>query len=204
MAIKTKDVSAGHWIVFLLAVSILLGGIVRFLPGIQAGFPLNDGGMFLSMVRDLRESGYALPIFTSYNHLQIPYAYPPFGFYVARILSDVFRISELDLLRWIPPFINVLSIFAFYRLASELLGSKLRGALASTFYALTPGAFGWFIMGGGLTRSFGSLFLLLTALFTLRLFRRGEEKISGWRRLAAGWQFSATLRRESMPRLWAS
>ncbi len=178
MACK-KEMYSHQWTLLLLGVSVLFGGLVRFLPGVQAGFPLNDGGMFLSMVRDLRESGYALPVFTSYNHLQIPYAYPPFGFYIARILSDVFRISELDLLRWLPPFVNTLSIVAFHLLASELLGSKLRGALASAFYALTPGAFGWFIMGGGLTRSFGSLFLLLTVFFALRLFREGGWKTIG-------------------------
>lgn len=179
MVTAKKTLSAGEWILLLLGVSVLFGGLVRFLPGMQAGFPLNDGGMFLSMVRDLHESRYALPVFTSYNHLQIPYAYPPFGFYIARILSDVFCISELDLLRWLPPFVNTLSIFAFYLLASELLGSKLRGALASAFYALTPGAFGWFIMGGGLTRSFGSLFLLLAVFFVLRLFREGGWKTVG-------------------------
>lgn len=173
---RDRYISNFQWVVLLLGISTLFGGLVRFLPGIQAGFPLNDGGMFMRMAHDLRESGYILPEFTSYNHLQIPYAYPPFGFYVIRILSDRFRVPELDLLRWLPPFVNTLSIFAFYLLASELLVSKLRGALASAFYALTPGAFGWFVMGGGLTRSFGSLFLLLTVFFALRLFR--EE---GWK-----------------------
>ncbi|MBK8781475.1 MAG: glycosyltransferase family 39 protein [Anaerolineales bacterium] len=173
---EKKSLSLNEWTVLLLGIAFVFGILVRFFPGFQAGFPPNDGGMFLSMIEDLSESHYALPQFTSYNHLQIPYAYPPFGFYLARFLSDMFHIPGLELIRWLPPLVNSLSILAFYLLSSELLKSKPLGALASTFYALTPGAFGWFVMGGGLTRSFGSLFLLLSAFAVYRLFL-GERRI---------------------------
>ena len=175
---RHKSLSENQWIELVFFVGFLLGGFVRFFPGLQAGFPLNDGGMFLSMVRDLAVNEYALPKFTSYNLLDIPFAYPPFGFYIARLLADIFSLPELTLLRWLPPFVNSLSIVAFYLLASELLESKPRGALASAFYALTPGAFGWFVMGGGLTRSFGSFFLLLTVYSVLGLYKNGGKKFT--------------------------
>lgn len=174
-----KVISHAEWIQLLLGVAVIFGGIVRFFPGLMAGFPLNDGGMFLSMILDLKASAYVLPRFTSYNQLDIPFAYPPFGFYLARLLSDLLNVQELDILRWLPPFVHSISVFAFYRLASEMLRSKGRGALASAFYALTPGAFGWFIMGGGLTRSLGSFFLLLSVYFVLRLFQEGVGKFIG-------------------------
>ena len=116
----------------------------------QTSFPPNDGGMFLSMIQDLTHSKYILPEYTSYNLLQIPYAYPPFGFYTARIISDIFQVSELNILRFLPPFVNSISILVFYFLASEILKSKTLGAIVTCFYALKPGAFGWFVMGGGL------------------------------------------------------
>lgn len=178
MTKEKKTLTQPEWIGLILGVAIIFGVFVRFLPGLMAGFPLNDGGMFLSMIRDLESSGYTLPEFTSYNGLNIPFAYPPFGFYFARLLSDLLTIPELTLLRWLPPLVNSLSILAFYLLASELMKSKSLGALASAFYALTPGAFGWFVMGGGLTRSFGSLFLLLTVYSALRLFLSGEKKFT--------------------------
>ncbi|MBI5823162.1 MAG: hypothetical protein HZB18_03985 [Chloroflexi bacterium] len=174
-----KEMTSLQWVQLVAGAAIVLGSIVRFLPGLQAGFPLNDGGMFLQMIRDLKDSGYALPQVTSYNQLQIPYAYPPLGFYIGRALSDLFRISEVDLLRWAPPLVNSFSILVFYMLARELLKSKPLGALASAFYALTPGAFGWFVMGGGLTRSFGSMFFLLSIFFVLRLFQTGRGKFVG-------------------------
>ena len=168
---EKKSLSLNEWTILLLGIALVFGVLVRFFPGVQAGFPPNDGGMFLSMIEDLRESHYMLPQFTSYNRLEIPYAYPPFGFYLARFLSDVLHIPSLELLRWLPPLVNSLSILAFYLLSSELFKSKPLGALASAFYAVTPGAFGWFVMGGGLTRSFGSLFLLLSVFAVYRLFQ---------------------------------
>ena len=176
---EKRTLTLNEWTLLILGSAILLGGIVRLLPGIFVGFPLNDGGMFLSMVKDLHNSQYILPKFTTYNHLHIPFSYPPFGFYFARVISDIFSIHELVLFRWLPPLINSLSILVFYALASELTKSKSIGAVASAFYALTPGAFGWFIMGGGLTRSFGSLFLLLTVYSTLKLFQDDEKKYIG-------------------------
>ncbi|MBL8089778.1 MAG: glycosyltransferase family 39 protein [Anaerolineales bacterium] len=174
-----KTLTQSEWIILILGIAFVGGVFIRFFPTLIVGFPINDGGMFLSMVRDLTASNYFLPKFTSYNQLQIPYAYPPFGFYFARIISDIFSISEINLLRFIPPFVNSLSIFAFYLLSSELLKSKSLGALSSAFYALTPGAYGWFVMGGGLTRSFGSLFLLLTVFVIYKLYQTGAKKYIG-------------------------
>lgn len=176
MTTKNKEMTHAEWIFLLLGAVVFFGMVVRFFPGLQAGFPLNDGGMFLSMIRDLRGSHYSLPGLTSYNNLNIPYAYPPFGFYFARLISDLFKFSEITLLRWLPPIINTLSILAFYMLASLLLGSRRRAVVASIFYALTPGASAWFIMGGGLTRSFGSLFMLISLYWVFRLFRDGGKR----------------------------
>ncbi|MBK8615871.1 MAG: glycosyltransferase family 39 protein [Anaerolineales bacterium] len=172
---EKKKLNRGEWITLFLGTTFFFGAIARFFPGIQAGFPLNDGGMFLSMIRDLRDSQYVLPAVTSYNNLNIPYAYPPFGFYFTRLLSDVFSLSEIMLLRWIPPTVNSLSILAFYALSSLLLESRRRAAVAAIFYALTPGASAWFIMGGGVTRSLGSLFMLLSLWWVYRLFREGGK-----------------------------
>ncbi|MBI5944380.1 MAG: hypothetical protein HY864_08435 [Chloroflexi bacterium] len=176
MTTTKKTLTPNEWSALLLGASLLFGFVLRISPGLQAGFPLNDGGMFLSMIRDLKVSHYQLPAFTSYNDLGIPYAYPPFGFYLARLLCDIFNLTEITILRWLPPLVNSLSIFVFYNVAAVLLNSPGRGALAAAFYALTPAAFGWFIMGGGLTRSLGSLFMLLSILWVYRLFQDGGKK----------------------------
>jgi hypothetical protein len=47
----------------------------------------------------------------------------------------------------------------------------MQAAVATAIFALTPRAFSWFLMGGGLTRGAGLLFSLLTIGFFIRLFR---------------------------------
>jgi hypothetical protein len=157
--------------IFLL-LAILLGGIVRFMPVAMAGFPVNDGGMFYVMVEELKANHFLLPAFTQYNLADLPYAYSPFGFYVTALISSLFRFPALDVVRWLPPLVSTLSLVAFYLLANEILGSRLQASLATVFYGLVPDSFGWAIMGGGITRSFGLLFLFLAIAFANRLFTR--------------------------------
>ncbi|MEW6028631.1 MAG: hypothetical protein ACOYZ8_01370 [Chloroflexota bacterium] len=165
------SIKRNDWPSLLLLTALTFGAIVRFIPLTLSGFPLNDGGMFLVMTRDLRASGFLLPAFTQYNQIDIPFAYPPFGFYVAGFLSSL-GLSDLAVFHWLPAIVNTGSILAFYFLARQMLDSRLRAALATVFYALAPGAFGWQVMGGGITRAFGVLFMLLAVRFTHRLFTR--------------------------------
>ncbi|MBK8824424.1 MAG: hypothetical protein IPN58_17975 [Anaerolineales bacterium] len=49
---EKKKLNRGEWITLFLGTTFFFGAIARFFPGIRR-FPLNDGGMFLSMIRDL-------------------------------------------------------------------------------------------------------------------------------------------------------
>jgi hypothetical protein len=98
-----------------------LGGILRFIPGGIADFPINDGGMLLAMVRDLRSNEFLLPFVISYNYSDIPFAYPPFGMYVAALLSSQLSIPETELLRWLPPLVSIAIIPVFYWLTRHIL-----------------------------------------------------------------------------------
>ena len=164
------------WPALLLITAILLGGLARFMPALVTRFPINDGGMFYTMTQELSANGYALPAATAYNGLDLPYAYPPLGFYLASFLADFGRIPLLGVFLWLPPLLATLTIPAFYLLARALLKDDLRAALASIFFALTPGGYGWHIMGGGITRSLGLVFLLLATFYVLRLFSARTAK----------------------------
>ncbi len=66
----------------VLTVALAVGALIRLtFVLIGDGFPLNDGGMFLVMVEDLKP-GFGLPQYTSYNGGDIPYAYSPLMFYL--------------------------------------------------------------------------------------------------------------------------
>lgn len=164
------------WSALILFTALLFGAVVRFTPAISNGFPLNDGGMFYTMIRDLQASHYILPWFTSYNFADIPFAYPPLGFYIAASLSDLPHVSVLQTLLWLPALVNTLSILAFYKLTEQILPSRISASLAALVYALSSRAFVWQVMGGGITRAFGMLFLILFLWQAVQIFKEYSHK----------------------------
>jgi hypothetical protein len=159
------------WSALYLFSALLFGAVVRFVPAFSNGFPLNDGGMFYTMIRDLQANHYLLPQFTTYNFVDIPFAYPPLGFYIAAAFSNLLRVSVLQILLWLPALVNTLAILAFYKLAEQILSSRTSASLAALAYALSSRAFLWQVMGGGITRAFGMLFLILMLWQAIQLFR---------------------------------
>ena len=153
---------------------IALGTYVRAVRTFAYDFPLNDGGLFYTMVQDLQRAHYQLPALTSYNAADIPFAYTPFGLYVAAILNDVTRISLANLFRFIPLLVVTLAMFAFFLLARSILKSKPAVIAALVSFALIPRSFIWLIMGGGITRAFGFLFAILALYSAHEMYEREE------------------------------
>jgi hypothetical protein len=128
------------------------------------------------MVRDLQAAHYHLPAFTSYNGAGIPYAYSPLGFYLAGLLDDWTPLTLLHVFRWLPLTVTALIVVAFAWLARALLASRWAVVAAVVAFGLLPRSYIWMLMGGGLTRSLGFLFALVTlvllyAVYTERRWR---------------------------------
>lgn len=160
----------------ILTFGLLLGAYVRFLPALMVGFPVTDGGLFYEMVKTLQANHYILPTFVEYNGILIPFAYPPFGFYVTALVSDLFRLPLIEAIRWIPATGSLLFAIAIFPLASIVLKSQLKGTLATVFFALLPRSVSWYIMGGGITRVWGHVFLILILWSSYKLFTAPSKK----------------------------
>lgn len=171
-----KSPSRKEWAGLVVFIALLLGAFLRFNPSLVAGFPVGDGGMFAVMVDDLKTTHYLLPQFTRYNHSNIPFAYPPLGFYAGRIAADLFGLTAVESLRWVPALFASFSILAFYLLALQLLKNRYYAAVAAMFFAMMPRALSWFVSGGGLTRSPGQFFMLLTLAMAVRLYRENRRR----------------------------
>ena len=181
-----KSITRNEWAMLILMLAIVLGTFMRFNLTMLAGFAINDGGMFAVMVDDLRVNNYIIPAITSYNHFDIPFAYPPLGFYFGALAVDIFKINAVEALRWVPAFIASLSIFAFYLLSLRLFKDKYYASLSTLFFALMPRAFSWFVMGGGLTRSPGQFFMFLTLFMVIRLYEENRRADIFWAGLFGG------------------
>lgn len=166
----SNDTPTRGAVISAVVLATLIGALVRGVHVLLADFPLNDGALFLTMTRDLVDNGFALPVTTSYNGSDIPFAYPPLGFYLAGLVSltglDLFTIFRL-----VPLMLSIAAIPVVYLFAAEVLPMRFAAVLATVAYALTPRAFEWLIAGGGVTRALGVIFALLVLCAALRLER---------------------------------
>lgn len=154
----------------------LIGLAIRLAPALQTEFPLNDGGLFYAMIVDLQEAHYILPTYATYNHAQIPFAYPPLAFYITGFLADLFHVTVLDLVRFLPALVCTLTIPVFYLLARELTDSPLQIVFGTFAFTLLPRTFAWSIMGGGITRSLGMLLAMLTMISAYRFYNGHQTR----------------------------
>jgi hypothetical protein len=159
-----------HLPVLALLSAAILGLYVRLNPVLQSDFPLNDGSLFVLMSEELIRGGFRLPKFTGYNLSQIPFAYPPLGFYLAALIARISGWEMLSIFRFLPALLSWLTIPAFYLAAKRLLKSAAAVSIAVIVFALVPRSWLWLIMGGGLTRSLGLIFSILSIYFGHRLF----------------------------------
>lgn len=174
---QKQKLSPGDAETLILFTAIIFGTLFRLLPVWMAGFPINDGGMFFTMIQDLRSNQYVPPLYTTYNNLNIPFVYPPLGFYLGAVVSDLLNLSTpLVVIQWLPGIINALCIPAFYLLAKEVMGDKLQSAISTLVFSLIPHMTAWFSMGGGLTRALGAFFMLLALTHIHRVLAKESKK----------------------------
>jgi hypothetical protein len=157
--------------------AILLGVYLRASAVLSSHFPLNDGGLFFSMTQDLIDNHFRLPLYTSYNQAQIPYAYPPAAFYLLGFLNQAFKISLIDLFRFFPLACNILVLFFIFPIARLILDSERQALIALYAYAFLWPSYHWLIMGGGVTRAPAQLFGTLAILGTLGYYKLQRKKL---------------------------
>jgi len=177
---------AGRLTFLLLLFAALFGAYVRLFAVARAGFPLLDGGLFYAMTGDLLANNFRLPLVTSYNHLNIPFAYPPLPLYLAGFIHVLTRVDLLEIFRWLPVTFSLLTLPAFFLLAREMLESPAQAALATFIFALLPRSYDWIVMGGGVTRAPAALFLILFLWACYRAFCRKSWGASAWAAVFGG------------------
>jgi hypothetical protein len=148
----------------LLGLALVTGLVVRLAPILVADFPLMDGGLFVTMARDIRHAGFGLPEFSTYNAGNVPFAYPPLGLCILALVPG----DPISTERWLPLVWSILAIPAAYLLARELV-DELRAGLTALLFAAMPVA--WAIEGGGVTRAL-AFALLLFALWRVAVLVR--------------------------------
>ncbi len=188
---QNSNARPGSWLRAAEIVPVFAVGIAAFLVRaipvfVSGGFPLNDGGLFYVMTRDLQANSFVIPAATSYNGGDIPFAYPPLGIYLAALLHLALPVSLIDVFTWLPVVLSLLSVAAFFYLALELLPSRFHALVATAAFAVAPESYMWTIEGGGVTRALGLLFALLSVIWTVKYLRSGSGREGAVAAVAGG------------------
>lgn len=154
--------------------AVLVGSVLRIIHVLNIDFPLNDGGLFLTLSQDLIENQFRLPFFTSYNNEQIPFAYPPLAFYFTAILSSLTNIELIHFHHYLPAIVSILTIPAFYLLSKAFIPCRKIQYYALFIFAILPTSYDWLIVGGGLTRSLGFLFSIIALTYLIRSLKQNK------------------------------
>ncbi len=159
---------------FVFGLAVLLGAGLRIAIVLKADFPHNDGGLFNSVTQELIQSGFHLPVTIPYNSGQIPFVYPPLGFYLAGALTAM-GFSLIQLQRLLPLIFCILTIPAFALLTRTFTHRSDLAALSTLAFALLPYSTDRLLMGGGLTRAPGFFFSLLALNWIYLSFENGKH-----------------------------
>lgn len=151
-----------------LGLAAVASVVVRLAP-LLADFPFGDGGLFWVMAADLRNNGFAPPMFTSFNFGDIPWMYPPIGLYLLAVLGD-----GLEWLRILPVLWALATLPAVWLLARALVGDRAAW-IATTAYGLTVPAYFGLLAGGGVTRGPG----VVLAVLAMWAVARGHARRAG-------------------------
>jgi hypothetical protein len=172
----SNNISDNSFRVITVCLALCLGGVVRYSYFVSNDlFPLGDGGLFVVMINAIKANHYLLPETVYYNSSNIPFAYPPFGFYIAIIVSRLFGLPTLLVVRFLPLIINLLTIVLFVLLGSELVKDRFELLICSTIFPVIFEVYHWTIKGGGLTRAPGFLFMV-TTLYFLCLYQKRMKR----------------------------
>ena len=170
----------------LLGLVTFAGLAVRAIPVTVGDFPLNDGGLFVAMTRAIRDAGWVLPATLAWNGMDLPFIYPPLGFYLAGGLEALFGADLFEIFRWLPLVTATLVVPAVFLLGRTLLRSEVGGLVAALTYALAPVSYVWMVQGGGVTRSPGLLLAILTLWQSVQLVRQPTRRAAVLVGLLAG------------------
>ena len=138
------------------------------------------------MAQAVLDNHFVLPEFVTYNGTRLPFAYPPLSFYILAGIARFSQVSILILSRFFPLIFNLLCLILFSDLARALVAKKRVAILAFLLFPFLPKSYEWLIMGGGITRSVGFFFCLVTLCLAVRFFKESRTQNAFWKDFMLG------------------
>lgn len=162
---------------FWLSLAALAGLSVYAVYLATHPYPAYGAGLYFTIAETISQHSYRLPAsIPGYTEQGVPFAYPPLGFYVAAVVSDLTGLGPLEYSRLVPGLFMTASLVPYYFTAKELLGSPRKAGVSTMLLAGTPAVLQWHISAGGMIRGLGFLLAITGVYVGVRLFRTGSWK----------------------------
>ncbi len=118
-----------------------LGGLLIAQVSVVRPYPAGYAGLYSLMAELVSGNGFKLPADIPYYATKnIPYAYPPLGFYIEAAMLRLTKISALNYARIFPAIFGVIALVTIYWLFQKISNNRLK-ALTATFLFSTASAF---------------------------------------------------------------
>jgi hypothetical protein len=134
-------------------------------------FPVGYAGMFASFGRQLAEENFRLPV---YALGEVPFVYPPLGFYGMAVFLKL-GISDWLYLRFMPALFSLAGAVAFFLIYDHLYRSKVFASIAFLLLASSPYLNESNVWAAGIVRGLAFAFFALAFYAFLKI-----KPQSGW------------------------
>lgn len=153
---------------FLVSLVFLFYNAARF------EMPLGFSGMYTLMAEQISGNHYLLPQTTPfYGPGGVPFAYPPLGFYVMAFATDLFDVSFITYLRFMPPLFSLLSLAPLFLLVERMTASYWAAFFSTAFLLFSPTLYYNHTWSAGMARGL-AIFLMLSGFYYF--YRALEEE----------------------------
>lgn len=147
----------------ILIIGVFLRTYHLFIVGFSK--PWKFGGLYLEFSRQIFQNNYRMPEWIPYyTQGGIPFAYPPLPFYIESFLVFTLKLPEFLVVNLLPAFAAVLSLILFYILIKRVLNNRHAQLFSLVLFSFFPIGYAEQLEGGGLSESFGTIFIILVIL----------------------------------------
>lgn len=171
-----KIAQLGLWKIVSLFFLFLVSAAFLFYNSFRFEMPLGFSGMYALMAEQVSGNHYRLPeIIPFYGPGGLPFAYPPLGFYVMAFTIDLFDVSSVTYLRFVPPFLSLLSLIPLFLLVERITSSYWAAFFSTAFLLFSPILYYNHTWSAGMVRGLAFLLMMCGFYFFYRALQ--EDRI---------------------------
>ncbi len=161
-----------YWLLLALLPGFIAAGIYLFVMP----YPGYGAGLYAKIALEIQANGYLLPErIPGYTVEGVPFAYPPFQFYVLAVLFDL-GFSPIAVARFLPAIAVIATQIPVYLLTRDMTDSRPTAAIATALVMLHPQVLQWHISAGGVVRAYAFLYALTAIYAGYHVFTTGNRR----------------------------